>query len=115
MGADTALEDVVSLLDDEYARDILAQTSIKPMSAEELSERCDASLPTVYRRVNRLKDHDLVTEQQQMDPDGHHYKTYAARLDRVVVELDEGTYEMTVDRTEPDVADRFASLVEGLR
>lgn len=115
MGSDPELADVAALLDDEYARDILARTSVEPMSAAELGEQCDASLPTVYRRVNQLQEHDLVTEQQQVDPDGHHYKTYRARLDRVVVDLEDGSYEVAVERVEVDPADRLTRLVEGLR
>jgi len=57
MSEETDLATVVELLDDEYARAILAATSIEPMSAAQLAERCEASPPTVcYRRLDRLRE-----------------------------------------------------------
>ena len=106
--------ELLSLLDDEYARAILIETSKEPMSADALTERCDASPPTVYRRIDRLDEHDLVEAEQELDPDGHHYKTYAARLERVTIELEDGDLTVAVDRTE-DAADRFTRLYEELR
>lgn len=115
MATDGDLGEVAELLDDPYARDILAKTSIEPMSARMLSERCDASLPTVYRRVERLQEHDLLIEQQQLDPNGHHYKTYEARFEQVTIELEDGTYSVEITRTEREAADRFSDLVDDLK
>ena len=107
-------EEVLSLLDDEYARTILIETSKEPMSADALAERCDASPPTIYRRIERLAEHDLVASEQQLDPDGHHYKTYEARLDRVSVELEDGRLDVDVRRADESAADRFTRLYEEL-
>ncbi|MCU4800317.1 winged helix-turn-helix domain-containing protein [Halobacteria archaeon HArc-gm2] len=115
MSEETELATVVELLDDEYARAILAATSIEPMSASELAERCDASPPTVYRRLDRLRDEDLVEAAQQLDPEGHHYEVFSARLARLEVELDDGDYEVAIERRERDAADRFTELFEGLK
>lgn len=115
MSEDWELTDVVSLLDDEYARAILRETSIEPMSASTLSERCDASLPTIYRRVNALTDADLLSERTELDGGGDHYSVYAARLDRLTIDLDDGTFDLDVSLTEDDPADRFTDLFEGLR
>lgn len=56
-----------ALLDDDYARRILAHLNEKPMSARTLSKQCDASPPTIYRRIDRLKDLDLLTEETKLD------------------------------------------------
>jgi len=106
--------ELLSLLDDEYARAILIETSKEPMSADTLTERCDASPPTVYRRIDRLDEHDLVEAEQELDPDGHHYKTYRARLERVSVELSDGEMDVRVDRSDENAADRFTRLYEEL-
>ncbi|HMB51013.1 winged helix-turn-helix domain-containing protein [Natronoarchaeum rubrum] len=106
--------ELLSLLDDEYARAILIETSKEPMSADALTERCDASPPTVYRRIDRLDEHDLVEAEQELDPDGHHYKTYRARLERVSVELSDGEMDVRVDRSDENAADRFTRLYEEL-
>ena len=85
------------------------------MSADQLAERCDASPPTVYRRLDSLREHDLVTAQQQLDPDGHHYDVFSAQLSRVTVDLEDGEYRIDIERREPDAADRFTELFEGLK
>lgn len=108
------LEAVAGLLEDETARTILTETSQQPMSASELRERCDASGPTIYRRLERLREHDLVLERARPDPEeGHHSTVYAPNLRRVTVELRGGRFEVDVDRRE-DMADRFTRLVEGM-
>lgn len=103
---------VLSLLDDEYAEDILVETYVEPRSARRLAELCDASRSTVYRRIEQLQDHDLVETRQQIDPDGHHREVYAASLERVTVELTDDGFDVTVDRAEEDAASRFTRLYE---
>lgn len=106
--------ELFALLDDEYARAILTETSDRAMSARTLSERCEASLPTIYRRLDRLGECDLIGERTEIAPDGNHYSVYEARLERLEVTLDEGDLSVEVTREE-DVADRFTRLWEGLR
>ncbi len=108
---------VLSLLDDEYAREILTATSAEPMSANELSERCDASTSTIYRRIDRLTDQDLIEERTRFDPDGHHRNVYVSRLESVDVAFEDGQLRLELERSEPegeDVADRFTRMWEEL-
>lgn len=107
------MPDVVGLLDDDVARTILAATSVEPMSASELATRCGVSEPTVYRRLERLQAADLVVEGTELDPGGDHYNVYRARFHRLLVELEDGTYEVDVSLLE-DPADRFTRLFEEL-
>jgi DNA-binding transcriptional ArsR family regulator len=114
VSGDPDLSAVAGLLDDECARSILAATSNEPMSAKRLSERCDASKPTIYRRIERLEDAELLVEQTRPDPDGNHYSVYAANLKRVTVELADGEFSLRVEREGTDAADRLTSMWEGL-
>lgn len=116
MSEDCTDEDVLALLDDEYARAILTATSAEPMSANTLSERCNASVSTIYRRLDRLQDCDLVEEQLQPQPDGNHYKMYVSRLESFSVSFEDGEMraEITRTATEEDVADRFTRMWEDL-
>jgi predicted transcriptional regulator len=107
-------DELLALLDDEYARDILVELTKEPMSVSELCTACEMSDPTAYRRLDRLQDAELVTEQQELDPDGHHYKCYVATVEDVTVTFVDGTYEVTVTRRSSDPADRFTDLFEGL-
>ncbi len=107
-------DEILALLEDEYARSILIEASDEPMSVERLTERCDASPPTIYRRIDRLEERDFVESYQELDPDGHHYKVYSTRLERVAIEVADGEMDLQVRRREEDPADRFTRLFEDL-
>ncbi|MBV0925180.1 winged helix-turn-helix domain-containing protein [Halomicroarcula limicola] len=107
-------EAVLSLLDDEYARAILAELTTGPMSVDELCTACEMSDSTAYRRLDRLEAAELVTTKRELDPDGHHYKCYAATVEDVTVSFTDGTCEVSVARLSTDPADRFTDLFEGL-
>jgi len=112
--ADSDVDAIATLLADDCARTILEATAADTLSAEELSDRCGVSEPTIYRRLADLRAHDLVTEQTRADEDGHHYKVYTASLDRVVVELSADGLTIRLSRRDR-MADRFTQFVEDLR
>jgi DNA-binding transcriptional ArsR family regulator len=107
-------KEVVDLVSDDYAWQILAETREDDRSAETLSETCDADPSTIYRRIERLEEAELLEAEQQLDPGGHHYKTYRANLDAIHVHLDEDGFTIEIDRREPP-ADRFTRLYEGFK
>lgn len=110
---EATLEAVLALLDDDHARSILTATSLEPMSAKELSDHCDVSQATAYRRVERLTDAGLVAERTRPRADGHHDTVYVATLDELSVRLRDGELKFDVDRRSDDVADRLTRLWEG--
>lgn len=108
--------DVVDVLSDDYARTILEQTREEPKSVDALSDACGADPSTIYRRVEQLQERDLLEDQQKLDPGGHHYKVYSARLREVRIRLDENGFEVDVDRGPTEAAaDRFTRLYEGFK
>ena len=111
----STVREIASLLEDEYAHAILIRTSTREMSAPELSDACDASVSTIYRRIERLRRHDLLAERLQLDRNGHHYKTYTARLERITIELVDDGFEIEITYRPENAADRFTDLFEGLR
>ncbi|WP_313692531.1 winged helix-turn-helix domain-containing protein [Halorarum halobium] len=116
MADDGDVTGVVDLLGDDYARTILTQTRREPKSVDALSDACEADPSTVYRRVQRLQAADLLEDHQRLDPDGHHYKVYAASVREVRVRLDEDGFEVDVERDpEENAADRFTRLYEGFK
>ncbi|NGM71198.1 winged helix-turn-helix transcriptional regulator [Natronolimnobius sp. AArcel1] len=116
MSEEPDLSTVLAILDDEYARDILTHTSVEPMSASTLSERCDASLPTIYRRLDRLEECRLVTEETELASDGNHYSVYSANLDRLELSLEDGAFDLELSyEDDGDVADKFTRMWEGMR
>ncbi|MDF9748237.1 ArsR/SmtB family transcription factor [Natrinema salsiterrestre] len=108
------LRSIASLLADECTQTILIETATEPMSAEELSEVCEVSPQTIYRRLDDLSEHDLIEEDLQPDADGHHYKVYTATLDRVVVDLTTDGFELSLSRRDR-MADRFTQFVNEVR
>lgn len=113
MGEAGDLGTLAEFLADDVARAVLAETSVEPMTVNELAERVDASKPTIYRRVQRLEDHGLLEATVEPDVDGHHEKAFAASFDRLTVDLDDGSYAYDLRRTEP-MADRLTRFVEQL-
>jgi DNA-binding transcriptional ArsR family regulator len=99
------------LLADDCARRILVETRDEARSAAELSERTGVSEPTVYRRLERLREHDLVSEELRPVTDGKNYRVYRARLDGIRVDLESDGFSVTVTRRER-MADRFTRFVE---
>ncbi|WP_436347999.1 helix-turn-helix domain-containing protein [Natronorubrum sp. FCH18a] len=114
MSEESEIERIATVLEDSTARTILTETSQEPMSANTLSERCDVSKPTVYRRLEELRECGLLVERTKLDTDrGHHRSVYATNLDRITVELRDGELRLQIDRRE-DIADRFTRLIEGI-
>lgn len=103
---------LAELLADDCARDILVETKGEACSAAELSDRTGHSKPTVYRRLDRLREFDLVDEKLRPVTDGRNYSVYRATLEGVHLDLTEGGFEVTVSRRER-MTDRFARFVEG--
>ncbi|AAG19493.1 winged helix-turn-helix domain-containing protein [Halobacterium salinarum] len=102
------------MLDDEHARAILAAASRDPMSATQLSETCDASTATVYRRIDDLTELGLLEESINVRSDGNHHSVYRATLTQFTLELDDGEFTTEVECETEDVADRFTRMWEGL-
>ena len=103
-----------ALLDDRYARRILAHLNDEPMSAKTLSERCDASPPTIYRRIDRLKACGLLVEETKLDENGNHYAIYESRFDSLSVTMDDGEFAVNLSRRD-DPADRMTHMWEEMR
>ncbi|WP_156105592.1 ArsR/SmtB family transcription factor [Halobellus rufus] len=108
--ADADLETIVSLLDDHHTRSILVATSETPRSANELSDRCGVSTSSIYRRLDRLTDAELVTERTRPRSDGHHETVYVSRLDRFELTIRDGDLSWEIDRRSDDIADQLTRL-----
>lgn len=105
-------EALADLLGDECARTILVEAKTEPRTAAELSDCAGVSKPTVYRRLERLREYDLVTETIQPVTDGKNYKLYQTELEGIELNLSEDGFEITVSRRSR-MADRFTQFVEG--
>ncbi|WP_458206471.1 helix-turn-helix domain-containing protein [Haladaptatus sp. NG-SE-30] len=114
MSEEPSPAELFRLLDDEYARAILTKTSEQPMSAQTLSTECDASLPTIYRRLNDLEASELVEKYTRPEPDGNHRAVYEAAIGHVEIDIEDGVLDVQVSERE-DAADRFTRVWEDMR
>ena len=103
---------VFELAADDTARRILSAASEEPRSASELAERCGVSKPTVYRRIETLRDHGLVEGNLRISRAGDHHEEFETTVDRVCLKFEDGlSVDVRVDR---DFVDKFAALWEDL-
>lgn len=106
-----ALFDVLA---DDYARQILVAADGAPKTAKALSDACDASLSTVYRRLSMLGEYGLVDERTTIGPDGAHRREYETALEGLSVKLVEGELRVALE-TRDELADSFTDLWTDLR
>nr|WP_277410217.1 helix-turn-helix domain-containing protein [Natrinema longum] len=106
--------EIFQILADEYARKILLAADHGPKTAKTLSEECDASLTTIYRRVSRLQELDLVEEHNTVDADGSHRSKFETSLEELHVDITDGQLSVTLE-TRDELADNFTSLWSDLR
>lgn len=85
------------ILGTESARAILQRTSEESHTAYELAERCEASLPTIYRQVKRLTKHDLLEATVRFDDDGSRYTEYRTNVDFLAIRVNGGDMEVVMD------------------
>ena len=79
--------EVLTVLEDEECRSILAETSESPYSVNELAEECDIPLSTAYRKVDRLADAGLIEEQIRLSTSGKHTSEYRLAVNDIQISI----------------------------
>ena len=104
------LQTVLDALDDEDCRRIIEVLSA-PMTAKEISERCEMPLSTTYRKLDLLTEATLLSERTVIQSDGHHTTQYEVVFERVEIDLDED-HDVTVaiQRTPESTDERLETL-----
>ena len=96
--ADDTSNEVLDALGDTKTRRCCRVLNEAERSAREIAELTGYSLPTVYRRLNTLRQTGLIDSRTQIDPGGDHYETFRTVTERVVVDLEE--FSVRVDPIE---------------
>ncbi|MFB6310978.1 MAG: ArsR family transcriptional regulator [Salinirussus sp.] len=102
-------ENVFDVIGDSLARKLLVILSEERQDVAELTEVFDASEPTIYRRLDTLADYDLIKVHQEVDEDGHHYKTFETTLQRISLEIEDGGYDIDISLRR-SLVDQFESF-----
>jgi len=97
---------ILELLSDDVVKRILSVTDQRATSAQGLDDYCDASLATIYRRIEDLLELGLLRERTEFQADGNHFKKFESNLECLAVSLDDGTLQVAVDRRD-DAPDRL--------
>ncbi|MFB6232757.1 MAG: ArsR/SmtB family transcription factor [Haloarculaceae archaeon] len=96
MTEETEPRDLLDVLSDEHAREILEVVSTSPLTAPEIADRCGISRATAYRRLERLERVGLVASEIEFDPDGHHRHRYSGVPVRLSLRVRSGGLDGTV-------------------
>ncbi|WP_435074956.1 helix-turn-helix domain-containing protein [Halorubrum sp. HHNYT27] len=114
MSTDGRNDELLELLGQELVRQVLAATSREPLSAKELSDECDVAPSTIYRRAEEMVACDLLVERTQIESDGSHHSVFAANIDHLDIDVDDGTIDVDVHIRE-DAAQRFSRIWSDIR
>lgn len=93
--------EVLELLGDEYAREVLAAIVDRPRSATEVAAVTSVSRSTAFRRLDRLEAVGLAEMQPAIDPDdGNHCRRFEAAIEGVTVSLESEGFELAIEPRE---------------
>ena len=113
-GRENSNDRLLALLGDEAVRIILTATDERPMSAQMLDQCCDASLSTIYRRIEDLLDHKLLRSHTKVRADGNHCDLYESNLERLDVTLENGDFDVELTRRN-DAPDHFRNIWDSMQ
>lgn len=88
-------KNIFEVLGNAQARRILVLADMKPMSAQELADHCETSLPTIYRRINELVKHDLLRKREQRDSKNKH-QIFTTNLEKVCFRVENGGFVVDI-------------------
>ena len=106
-------EGIFEVLASKESRRILAAASVRPVTAQELEQVCDASLPTIYRRLTVLTEYDLLSKGRGVDTDQMQSNQYTTDVQQITVEIADGELSVNLE-LEKDTVDKFGELFRDL-
>lgn len=113
MSTERPIEEILDMMGDQHARQVLIALSQEELSAKDLRDETELSLPTIYRRIEMLKEHDLVGEKTIVAEDGNHYRVFECTFDSTLIRLSDDEFDIRIYRTE-NLPARFESLWDDL-
>ena len=110
-----AIEAVLQSLDDDKCRAILT-TLHDPMSASELRAACDLSRSTVYRKLELLRDAELVREYTEIRRDGPNATLYERDFTDIAIGIDDtDEFTIAINRPKENAEDRLATFWSAMK
>jgi response regulator of citrate/malate metabolism len=72
---------LLTILQDQDCREIMAETKERTLTANEISEHCDIALSTTYRKLNQLVDAGIVEERIRLSLQNRQTREYSLRIE----------------------------------
>jgi len=109
-------EEICSALDDPDCREIIRKLE-EPMTASELSKRCEIPQSTLYRKLELLTESTLLEESTEIRQDGHHASKVLGCVRReITLGLDEDrSLSIDIERPARTADERLAELWSEVR
>lgn len=109
------LQAVLDALDDPECRQIVRQLD-KPLSASQISDRCDIPTSTTYRKLDHLTAASILDEQTEIRTDGHHTAKYVLVFEEVRIFLDdEREFQVSITRPPQSAEEQLAGMWKEIR
>lgn len=93
--------ELLDVFDDKDCRAVLAATGEGALSTKDIAERCDIPSSTAYRKVDRLVETGLLTDQIRVCGSGSHAREYCCCIEHVDMVLGDDGIELHLIRREP--------------
>ncbi|ELY49323.1 winged helix-turn-helix domain-containing protein [Natronolimnohabitans innermongolicus] len=101
---------VLRSLDDDKCRVIL-QSLHEPKSANTLREECGFPKSTLYRKLELLREANLVKEYTEVRRDGPNVTLYERHFSNISIGIDDSDeFTLDIDRPEESPEDRLATF-----
>lgn len=102
--------ELLALLDAEYTLAILETVRDGAVPARAVADAVGASRPTVYRRLNALRDAGLVVERVAFDEQGGQRTVFEATLETLTVDVADGlAVSVTTETSDRDAGTATAA------
>lgn len=96
---DSEIEEAVGALKNDRCRRIIRETDQEPLSADELSDRCEIPLSTVYRVVQQLVDIGILEKRVRLSSYPQYTHEYALVPQTITIDIGgESVLSLSVSR-----------------
>ncbi|WP_247729259.1 winged helix-turn-helix domain-containing protein [Halovivax limisalsi] len=110
-----SLEAVLASLEDRDSRRLLALLD-SPKSAADLRAETELPRSTLYRKLDGLREADLVREYTEIRRDGPNATLYERDVTGITIEIDDDDeFELEVRRPPAEATDRMAAFWAGMK
>ena len=89
--------DILKLISDQSTREIINVISSEPRSVAQISKELNTEISTIYRRLHKLEEHDLLQITFQITPDGKKSFYYKSKINSVNASYQEGKFNVSLE------------------